>query len=199
MRSDGMLCSRVSGLLFHVCAPSALFWEAMSLWAIQFLVDFFEGLCAHIGLAVSVVAGWARFDLIWLDLSNGRVLGTQLYQSDRWHAVQACSSNLSTSSTWWTLSRRARTRAMRIRFASGIGAFRRNLALQYFRLSIIVLRMHMVHGTGYGAQDEEEASSEKFLATSRTHRHIQVPSESKLRSARDMGNYCSQTSAFRAL
>ena len=30
MRSDGMLCSRVSGLLFHVCAPSAFFWEAMS-------------------------------------------------------------------------------------------------------------------------------------------------------------------------
>ena len=76
---------------------------------------------------------------------------------------------------------------------------RRNLALQYFRPAIIVLRMHMVHGTGYGAQDEEEASSEKFLATSRTHRHIQVPSESKLRSARDMGNYCGQTSAFRAL
>ena len=79
---------------------------------------------------------------------------------------------------------------MRIRFASGIGAFRRNLALQYFRPAIIVLRMHMVHGTGYGAQDEEEASSEKFLATSHTHGHIQVPSESNLRSARDMGNYC---------
>ena len=199
MRSDGMLCSRVSGLLFHVCAPSALFWEAMSLWTIQFLADFFEGLCAHIGFACGR-CGW--LGSVWPDLTwlvKWPCPGCTIIPTDRWHAVQACSSNLSTSSMWWTLSRRARTRAMRIRFASGIGAFRRNLALQYFRPAIIVLRMHMVHGTGYGAQDEEEASSEKFLATSHTHRHIQVPSESKLRSARDMGNYCSQTSAFRAL
>ena len=66
MRSDGMLCSRVSGLLFHVCAPSALFWEAMSLWAIQFLVDFFEGLCAHIGFACER-CGW--LGSVWPDLT----------------------------------------------------------------------------------------------------------------------------------